>query len=136
VTTQAATEIKRGLVFAGLMLACAFGGRLALRAGLIHDPEIAQRASMVLLGLFFAASGNAMPKTLVPLSIQQCDGARAQAFQRFAGWTFVLSGLAYALSWLLLPTALATPVSVSFLLGGTALVAARVIRLRISHRKS
>lgn len=135
-TKPAATEIKRGLLFAGLMLACAFAGRLALRAGLIHDPDIAQRATMILLGLFFAASGNAMPKTLVPLSIQQCDGARAQAFQRFAGWIFVLSGLAYALSWLLLPIALAQPVSVSFLLGGTALVAARVIRLRISHRKS
>lgn len=134
--SQAMSEIKRGLLFAGLMLAVAFGAKLAFRAGLIADPEMSRRASMVILGAFYVAMGNAMPKTLVPLSVQQCDSGRAQAFQRFAGWTFVLSGLAYAVCWLVLPVPLAQPVSVAFLLGGTALVAVRAIRLKFSHRKS
>jgi len=36
-----------------------------------------------------------MPKALTPLSAAQCSGdpMKAQAFQRFVGWTWVLTGL-------------------------------------------
>jgi hypothetical protein len=46
--------------------------------------------------------GNVMPKHLPPLSSMRCDGARQQAFQRLAGWTWVLCGVASALGWLAL----------------------------------
>jgi len=39
---------------------------------------------------------------LSPLAAN-CDGARVQAFQRLAGWTWVLTGLTFATAWLVLP---------------------------------
>jgi len=39
-----------------------------------------------------------MPKTLTPLSAMQCDVASVQAFQRLVGWTWVLTGLAFAIA--------------------------------------
>ena len=73
--------------------------------------------------------GNGLPKMLTPLSVLQCDGARAQAFQRFAGWTWVLSGLAFATAWMVLPIGLAKPVSLVVLVSGMVIVVAEVVRM-------
>ena len=70
-------------------------------------------------GLIVAWSGNTIPKTLTPLEQLACDPARHQARLRRAGWAFVLAGLGWALSWLLLPIAAALPMAMLLLMFGT-----------------
>lgn len=60
---------------------------------------------------------------LVPLSASACDVARMQAFQRLAGWTWVLTGLAYSVLWLALPVGVAKPASTLALGVGMLIVA-------------
>jgi hypothetical protein len=126
---RAADSITSGIVFAGLMLASSLGLKLATALGAMTQPDLSQRVLMVILGAFFTATGNALPKTLTPLA-GKCDGARTQAFQRFAGWTWVLTGVTFAMAWLLLPVHLAQPVSLVLLLGGMLIIVAQIVRLR------
>ncbi len=74
---------------------------LARSYGVVVDTDVDRRSTGVLIGAFLAMLGNVMPKTLPPLS-SMCDGARQQAFQRLAGWTWVLCGLGSAIAWLAL----------------------------------
>jgi hypothetical protein len=122
--------IAWSLFFAGLMLAAPWGARQLIAAGAIDDPTLPTRLTMAIFGVFVAFSGNAMPKMLTPLASTRCDPGVVQAFQRFAGWTWVITGLVYSLAWLLLPKDAAQPISVLVLLFGTALVAMRLVRLR------
>ena len=131
---RAATSLRSGIVFACGMLAVSLAVKLAAALGLVPGPDLGRRATMVILGAFLVFTGNALPKTLTPLSALACDGSRTQAFQRFAGWTWVLTGLAFALAWLVLPVAAAKPVSVSVLVGGMLMVAAQLVRLRFTAR--
>lgn len=127
---RAGDAIRHAVVFAGLMLAIPLSMRLGTALGVFHDADLSRRTTMVLMGAFIAFTGNAMPKTLTPLSALQCDAAKVQAFQRFAGWTWVLTGVAYAIIWLVLPLGLAKPVSVVLLMTGMLAVAVRLLRLR------
>jgi hypothetical protein len=122
--------IQSGIAFAALIMAVSLSVKLASALGAIDDADLPQRLTMVILGVFFVFTGNAMPKMLTPLSELQCDGARVQAVQRFTGWTWVLTGLAFAVSWLVWPPAIAQPVSLAVLTGGALAVMARAIRLR------
>jgi hypothetical protein len=131
----AGDAIRSGVVFAGLMLAIALSLKLGMALGAISDADLARRATMVILGAFFAFTGNGMPKTLTPLAALQCDPARVQAFQRFAGWTWVLTGLAFAIVWLLLPLGLAKPVSVVLLMSGMLAIAVQLTWLRTTRRR-
>ncbi len=135
-TGRASRQIQAAIVFAALMMTLALGGRLANALGLWSDLDFARRGMMVILGVFLAFIGNALPKTLTPLSALQCDPARVQAFQRFAGWTWVLTGLGYAMVWILLPMSAAQPTSLVLLVGGMLAVAAQVVRLRWSRPKA
>lgn len=96
-------SISAGIVFAALMLLVSLGNRLAVASGASSSPDFAQRAVMAISGAFLAFSGNAMPKILTPLVGMDCDPARAQAVRRFAGWTWVLTGVALCMMWLVLP---------------------------------
>jgi hypothetical protein len=127
---RAGDAIREAIVFAGLMLAIPLSAALAVRLGVIHDTDLSKRMTMVLVGAFFAFTGNAMPKTLTPLSALQCDAARVQAFQRFAGWTWVLTGLGFAIAYLVLPLDVAKPISMVLLMTGMLLVAVQLLRLR------
>ena len=127
---RAGDAIRHAVVFAGLMLAIPLSMRLGTALGVLHDADLSRRTTMVLMGAFIAFTGNAMPKTLTPLSALQCDAAKVQAFQRFAGWTWVLTGVAYAILWLVLPLGLAKPVSVVLLMTGMLAVAVQLVRLR------
>ena len=104
--------IRRAIGFAGLMLAIAPGLKLAGAMGAATHDALAERATMVVLGAFLVVTGNALPKTLTPLSVLRCDAARAQAFHRFAGWAWVLSGLALSVAWLALPVGTAKVVTI------------------------
>jgi len=127
---RAGDAIRHAIVFAGLMLAIPLSMRLGTALGVIHDADLSRRTTMVLMGAFIAFTGNAMPKTLTPLSALQCDPARVQAFQRFSGWTWVLTGVGYAIAWLVLPLDVAKPVSLVLLMGGMLVVAVQLLRLR------
>jgi len=130
---RGADSIASGIVFAGLMLASSLGLKLATALGAMSRSDLSQRTLMVILGAFFAFTGNALPKTLSPLAAN-CDGARVQAFQRLAGWTWVLTGLTFATAWLVLPVNVAQPVSLVLLLGGMLTIGAQMVRLRRTRR--
>jgi hypothetical protein len=127
---RAADSIAAAIVFAGVMISASLALKLGGALGLLdHASDLSQRFLMIVLGVFFVFTGNALPKTLAPLTAT-CDGARTQAFQRFAGWTWVLTGLVFALSWLVLPEPIAQPVSLVALLGGMSIVIIQIVRLR------
>jgi hypothetical protein len=126
-------EIRNALVLAGLMLAIAMLARLAASLGWAAASELSSRASMAVLGALFVLTGNAVPKTLTPLAAMKRDPARVQAFRRYAGWTWVLTGVAYSLAWLALPAKLAANATLVVLPLGTLLVALGWLRL---HRRS
>ena len=130
VRRHAASSIKRGLVFAGLILACSLLAKFATALGVIADADVSRRVTMAILGIFFVFTGNALPKMLTPLADLKCDPARVQAFQRFAGWTWVLTGFPFAFVWLVLPLDVAKPLSMLILFSGMLLVALRVVQLR------
>ncbi len=133
---RTADAIRDGIIFAALMLAVSLSIKLVQALGAAGDSDLSQRLTMVILGGFFMFTGNAMPKMLTPLSVMQCNGAKTQAFQRFAGWTFVLSGLAFATAWLVLPSDIAKPVSVTFIVAAGLAVMAQGVRLRRIPRSS
>ena len=126
---DAGDAIRRAIVFSGLIIGFSLAAKLATALGAFDGPDVSRRVTMVMMGAFFVFTGNALPKTLTPLSALQCSGAKNQAFQRFAGWTWVLTGLAFAIAWLVLPLDLAKPVSTAILMSGMFLVLAQVLRL-------
>ena len=128
--SRAAGSIQSGIVFAGLIMLASLVGALATARGALHDADFARRASMVVVGMFFAATGNAMPKMLTPLSRMRCDPARVQAFQRLSGWIWVLAGLGYALAWVVLPLPLADSVSLAVIVSAMLLIIWQLVRLR------
>ena len=129
-------QIVRAIVFAGLMMIFPLCGKLAVTFGLWESEEFARRGTQVLLGLFLALTGNAMPKTLTPLAAMRCDPAKVQAFQRFAGWTFVMTGLSFALIWLMLPLGLAHVFSTAVVIAGMLLVITQIVRIRRAAQSS
>jgi hypothetical protein len=120
---NARAELFTGLVFGSLMLASAY---VLKHAGV--DRDLPMRVTMVLLGLYYVVSGNALPRRFTARAAQRPNADRIQAGQRFAGWTFVLAGLAFALVWIVLPTGVAEPLSVAFLVGGSLTVFVRTYR--------
>ena len=133
--SRAAEALRSGVAFGSLILVCSLAAKLLAMLGTVGSEDLWRRVSMAILGVLVAFGGNAIPKTLTPLADLRCDPARVQALQRRAGWTFVLSGLAFAVAWLVLPIAAAEPVSLCVLLGGTLLVAAQVARLRFARER-
>jgi hypothetical protein len=124
-------RIPVAVVFAALMMGIPLALTLARSYGFVDGSDVARRSTGILTGAFLAMLGNVMPKNLPPLS-SGCDGARQQAFQRLAGWTWVLCGLALAVGWLALPIDLAE--RAAMVLAVTALGATLVHFLRIARR--
>ena len=67
------------------------------------------------------------------MSSMQCDGARVQAFQRLAGWIWVLCGLGFATAWLALPVDAAEPVSTALVVAAMIVTIVQLLRLRASR---
>ena len=125
-----AADIRTGLVFAASIMAAALAATLAHALGAVGDPMLARRMPMVVGGAYLVVAGNAIPKRLTPLSSLRCDPATAQAVQRVAGWTWVLSGLTVAGVWLTAPPPVAQPMSVAAILGGVLVVVAKIVSVR------
>lgn len=132
-----ATEaLKSGVFFAGLMLTMTLTAAFARSAGLLADVSVGRRVSMAMLGAFFVVTGNAMPKRLTPLATMVCNPSRVQAFQRFSGWTWVLTGVAYSLAWLLLPMHYAGPAAMLALASGMLVIVSRLVMLFLTPRSA
>jgi len=84
-------------IFTGLGL---FGGVVVAALGKefgFIEPDVAKRTVGVLFGAILMVSGNYLPKAVMPISARRKNPARAMAAERFAGYVFVLAGLASAI---------------------------------------
>ena len=122
--------IPTAVVFAALMMGIPLALTLARSYGVVDDIDLGRRSTGVLIGAFLAMLGNVMPKSLPPLSSMRCDGARQQAFQRLAGWTWVLCGLASAIGWLALSIDSAEIATTVLVVTAMAVTIVQLLRLR------
>ena len=130
VSVRSAASVAGAVVFGALMMIIPLALTLAHAYGLVDDPDSGmRRTNMIMVGAFLAVTGNAMPRMLPPTSSMPCGGARVQAFQRHAGWTWVLCGLGYAMAWLALPIDAAGPISMALV--ATAMIDTTVQLLRL-----
>jgi hypothetical protein len=130
----AVDDITKGVAFVASTIVLALGGSLARTVGVVDDPDIARRATMIVFGLLLFAIGNGLPKTLTPMSALQCDGARLQAFQRATGWIWALTGLSLVALWAILPIAAARPVSLTLIAAALLIAAKQLLSLVGPHR--
>ena len=123
-------SVTGAVVFGALMMIIPLAVTLAHTYGVVDDPDSGRRMTMIIVGAYLVVTGNALPKQFATASSMRCDGARAQAFHRFAGWTWVLCGLGYATAWLALPIDAAAPVSMGLVATAMILTVVRLLRLR------
>ncbi len=97
-------RITGSLALAFALLTVAAGLTWARRMGWV-DIDLPARGTMMAIGMLVAIYGNAIPKVIKTTS------PRARSEQRFAGWAFVLAGLAYAAVWALAPLEYAAEVA-------------------------
>ena len=116
-------NVRSALVMAGLMLAFTVIVVVADKAGFIGD-ETSQRAVQVAIGLVVVYCANLAPKTLESMT-SRCDPAKVQSLQRFSGWSLVIGGLGYAMTWLVAPIEYAGVTSMAVLGASLLLVLAR-----------
>lgn len=118
-------DLRMALAFAATIFAVTLGARWASVLGVALPDDFAARALMALSGLYLMATGNSIPKRLVPASAWGSSPARVQAFLRFSGWTWVLAGFALVLASAALPFGLVTLVTLTVLPASILLVAWR-----------
>jgi hypothetical protein len=115
-------ELIGALVWAGAMLALTFGATVAHRLGYI-DRGVVTRLLTGVIGLWIVWNGNRIPKKVVP-------SARAGQAQRVAGWSLVLSGLAFAALWAFAPIPVAAWWGSLAVLAGVAITFGYCLSLR------
>jgi hypothetical protein len=135
-SVRSLASVTSAVVVGALMMIIPLAVTLAHAYGLVDDPDSGRRMTMILFGAYFAATGNALPRMLPPVSSMQCDGARVQAFQRFAGWTWALCGVGFAAAWLALPIDSAETVSTAFVAAAVIITIVQVVRLRKSQQRA
>jgi hypothetical protein len=130
-SVRSVASVASAVVFGALMMIIPLALTLAHAYGLVDDPDSGmQRTTMIMLGAYLAVTGNAIPRMLPPTSSIPCGGARVQAFQRHAGWTWVLCGLGYAMAWLALPIDAAGPISMALVATAMIVTIVQLLRLR------
>jgi uncharacterized membrane protein YeiB len=122
--------VTSAVVFGALMMVIPLAVTLAHAYGVADDPDSGQRATMIVFGAYLAVFGNSLPRMLPPVSSMQCNGARVQAFQRLAGWTWVLCGLGFATAWLVLPIDAAETASTVLVAAAMIVTIVQLLRLR------
>jgi hypothetical protein len=129
--------LRRALSIAALYLLTSLALNVLRQHHAIGD-EMAVRLMGMLMGAVVVMSGNAIPKTLVPLARLSCDPAREQALRRLAGWALVLGGLGYTLAYALAPIAIAGKLANSLLAPAGIVVAGIMVYcvwMRVSARR-
>jgi hypothetical protein len=127
-TVPGLDRIPTAVMFAALMMGIPLALTLARSYGLGTSSDVDRRSTGVLIGAFLAMLGNVMPKNLPPFS-SGCDGARQQAFQRLAGWTWVLCGLGSAVAWLTLSIDAAQIATIVLAVAAIVLTIVQILRL-------
>ena len=128
---RSVASVASAVVFGALMTIIPLALTLAHAYGLVDDPDSGmRRTTMIMIGAYLAVTGNAMPRMLPPTSSMPCSGARVQAFQRLAGWTWVLCGLGFVTAWLALPIDAAEPVSTALVVAAMIVTIVQLLRLR------
>jgi rhodanese-related sulfurtransferase len=100
-STHFRAGIAQGLVLAGVLLGTTLVLKL-LSPGHI-SPELSQRLLGLVLGVPVVFYANAAPKALKPLTRMRCDAGAEQAFRRFSGWTLLVGGIAYMVTYAVAP---------------------------------
>lgn len=120
-----------------LILALFLGIRVAQAAQWLelHDVSLGIKMSGIVSGLVLAWFGNRIPKVLDRFN-PEIDLAKRQAYQRLAGWVFVLSGLASALIWLVLPVENAVLWAPLIVGTSTLLVVGRTVQCWLRGRRA
>jgi uncharacterized membrane protein YeiB len=118
------------VVLGAVMVVIPLAVQLAETYGVLNDPDSGKRTVMIIIGLYLAATGNSLPRLLPPVSAMQGNAARAQAFQRLLGWTWVVFGLGFAIAWLVLPMDAVVPVSVTLVVAAIVVTMVQLLRLR------
>ena len=129
-SVQSFASVTGAVAFGGLIMIIPLAVTLAHAYGVVEDPDSGRRTTMIILGAYLAVTGNAIPRQLPPTSSMPCDGARVQAFQRLAGWTWALCGLGFATAWLALPIDAAEPVSLALVAAAMIVTIVQLLRLR------
>ena len=131
VSVRSAASVAGAVVFGALMMIIPLALSLAHAYGLVDDPDSGmRRTNMIMIGAYLAVTGNAMPRMLPPTSSMPCGGARVQAFQRHAGWTWVLCGLGMAMAGLALPIDAQMPISLVLVATAMIVTIVQLLRLR------
>ena len=130
VSIRSFASVTGGVVCGALMMIIPLAVTLAHAYGVVEDPDSGRRTTMIILGAYLAVTGNGLPRMLPPMSSMPCDGARVQAFQRLAGWTWVLCGLGFATAWLVLPIDAAGPVSMALCVAAMIVTIVQLLRFR------
>jgi hypothetical protein len=107
---------------------------IAKKTGAI-DYDLAKRGVGIIFGLMLIGAGNLLPKFRL-FDVAQLDRVKALAVERFAGWVFVLGGIAYVAVWALAPMPSAMLISSIVGLAAFALVAVDFIRRASGARTS
>lgn len=130
------TSIRFAVAAAAAVLTIALAAKVAKAAGLMApDSGLSQTLFGVASGVVLAAYGNQIPKLLQRYN-PTVDTARRQAFQRQAGWVFVISGLGSAAAWLALPGVSARFWATAIVAAGVALVLARLLQCRFRRKRA
>ena len=128
-------SVTGAVAFGALMLVIPLAVTLANAYGVVNDPDSGRRTTMIIIGAYLAATGNALPRMLPPVSLMQGNAPRVQAFHRLAGWTWVLGGLGFAAAWLALPIDAALPVSMALVVAAIIVTIVQLLRLRKPARR-
>jgi len=123
-------SVRSAIVFAGLILVFTLSETLINAIRATGNRDVSERITMAIMGAYLVFTGNAIPKSLSPLSAVPGEAERVQALQRLAGWTWVLTGFMYAIAWLVLPRSLAEPMTYVLLPAAMLLILAQLFRLR------
>jgi len=102
---------------------------LAHAYGLVDDSTRLSRAVLIVSGAFLVVLGNGMPRALPPVTSKPLLDARVQAVQRFAGWTWVVCGLAVVTASLVLPIHAASRVLMALVGAAVIVTVVQVVRL-------
>jgi hypothetical protein len=133
-SARSLASVTGAVAWGALIMVVALALTLAQAYGVVNDPDSGRRITMAVIGASLAASGNALPRMLPPMSSMQDNAARVQAFQRLAGWTWVFGGLGFATAWLALPIDAVLPVSAGVVAAAMIVTIAQLLRLRAAVR--
>jgi len=97
-------KVRSYVLWASILLAIPLGFQLVDALASLEDNTLDERAVGISIGMTLAIFGNFMPKKSKSADDdQKACPEESQSALRFAGWVFVLAGLAHALIWLLAP---------------------------------